>query len=360
MPNSILIIGPGLIGGSLGLSLHDSPGIKKIMGCDTNKDTLKKALQIGAIDEAVSLQQGVQQADIIFICTPLRFYQSLLREIKSDLKAGTIISDTGSTKVEVMKAFQEELPSEVWAIGGHPMAGSETKGIDGADRYLFENAVHVLTPADNTPQSVIDILVDILKPGGARFKIMDAAKHDQLVASISHIPHLAAASLVNLTKADPDTLMLAAGGFRDTTRIASSNPELWEDILFSNRDAVIDKLDDLINELISVKKSLQLQDHQTLVDKLSFARETRNKIPRIRKGLLPAFHDIVCIVPDKPGIIGQLASILGKENINIVDIEVLRAREGDGGTIRLGIPSLEDACQAVELLQANSIKSWIR
>ncbi|MDD2619265.1 MAG: prephenate dehydrogenase [Syntrophomonadaceae bacterium] len=356
---NILIIGLGLIGGSLGLALKESPLINKIIGYDQDRKTLDKALEIGAIDETLSLEGGVADAHIIFLCTPLRFYPQIIEDIKPHLKAGTIISDVGSTKQEVNRIFTG-LPSEIWAIGGHPMAGAETKGIFGADRYLFENAVYVLTPPLGLPPEVLQLLSDLLASTGARITVMDAALHDKIVATISHLPHLAAVALVGLTKDDNDSLMLAAGGFRDTTRIASSDPGLWEDILFSNRDPVLKELEELIKNLNKIKMALQINNHGIIQNELRLAKDIRDKIPRMRKGLIPEFCDIVCIVPDKPGIIGQLGKILGNEGINIVDIEILRVREGDGGTLRLGVPSSEDACRAVKALQSNGIKAWER
>lgn len=240
------------------------------------------------------------------------------------------------------------------------MAGSEIKGINGADRYLFENAVYILTPAPDTPPEVIAFAEELLAATGARIKMLSAERHDELVAAISHVPHLAAAALVNLTQGEEEHLMMAAGGFRDTTRIASSNPELWEDIIFSNRDLIIDKLDGLIANLTALKNAISSDDHERVVAELACAKDTRDRIPLVHRGIMPGFSDIVCIVPDKPGIIARLGSILGEKDINIVDIEILRVREGDGGTIRLGVPSPQAAVDAVAALQAHDIKAWVR
>lgn len=356
---NIFIIGVGLIGGSLGLALKESPMVNKIMGFDRDQESLVKAVEIGAIDGPAGLKEGTGLADVVFLCTPLRFYPQIIEDIKPHLRAGTIISDVGSTKQEVCRIF-DSLPPDLWAIGGHPMAGAETKGIYGADRYLFENAVYVLTPGPTVSPAALQVLQNLLAFTGARIKIMEAGLHDQIVATISHIPHLAAVALVGLTEGDDNSLMLAAGGFRDTTRIASSDPNLWEDILFSNREQVLSKLESLIKNLNKIKMALQLNNHGVIQNELGQAKEIRDKIPRLRKGLIPEFCDIVCIVPDQPGIIGQLGQILGNQGINIVDIEILRVREGDGGTLRLGVPSSDDACQAVKALQGHGIKAWER
>lgn len=356
---NVLIVGVGLIGGSLGLALKESPLVNQVIGFDIDNESLEKARDIGAIDYASSLEDGVRQADVIFLCAPLSFFSTIIEDIRPWLKPGTIITDVGSTKQEVMRIFRS-LPADVWAIGGHPMAGSETRGINGADRYLFENAVYILTPDINVPDHIMEYLMNLLKATGAQVKIMEAAIHDEIVATVSHIPHLAAVALVNLTRGEKDNLMLAAGGFRDTTRIAASNPEIWEDILFSNRDILLEKLDAYINELNNIKIALKSCDHLRIRQVLYSAKEIRDQIPQVRQGLIPGFCDIICIVPDQLGIIAQLGSILGEEKINIVDIEILRAREGDGGTIRLGVPSPEDASRAVLALQTKGIKAWVR
>ncbi|MBC7076028.1 MAG: prephenate dehydrogenase [Syntrophomonadaceae bacterium] len=356
---NVFIIGIGLIGASLGLALRDSSLVSRIVGFDINNESLRKAREIGAIDYFASISEGAREADVIFLCTPLSSFPSLIEDIKPLVRPGIIITDVGSTKQDVMSLF-EDLPQNVWAIGGHPMAGSETKGVNGADRYLFENAVYILTPGKNVPGEVLARLVNLLETTGARVEVMDAAVHDEIVATVSHIPHLAAVALVNLTEGRSDRLMLAAGGFRDTTRVASSNLEIWEDILFSNREILVKRLNDFIDSLDSIKQALELGDHDYIRRELSSAKNIRDSIPQMRRGLMPGLCDIVCIVPDKPGVIAKLGSILGEENINISDIEILRVREGDGGTIRLGVASPEDAKRAVSALRANAIKAWLR
>lgn len=360
MPLNVLIIGLGLIGGSLGLALRQSPLVDQIIGYDIDKDNIRRALEIGAIDCDSELPAGVKNADIIILCTPLSCFESILISIKPHLRPGTIVTDTGSTKQRVMNMFTEILPEQVWGIGGHPMAGSEIKGIKGADRYLFENAVYVITPSNDTPEDAADILLNLFASTGARMKTMAANQHDHLVATISHIPHVAAVSLVNLTKGDNDCLMMAAGGFRDTTRIASSDSAIWEDILLFNRDQVLIQLEELTLNLDNIKRALETEDRAAIRNMLKTAKDIRDKIPAIRKGLLPGFSDLICIVPDKPGIIGKIGALLGKHDINIVDIEILRAREGDGGTMRIGVPSADDAGKAVNILESMGIKAWTR
>jgi len=358
MPINVLIIGVGLIGGSLGLALKESPLVARVGGVD-NSQTIEQAVAMGAIDGGGSLEAEVKIADVIFICTPLNNFAGIIHEITPWLKPSAIVSDVGSTKQEVMRLLGG-VPDYVYKIGGHPMAGSEIKGISGADRYLFENAVYILTPAMETPVEVLERMEQVLACTGARIKILDAQRHDELVGTISHLPHLAAAALVNLTQGEEELLMMAAGGFRDTTRIASSDPELWENIIFSNQDIIVDKLELFIKHLNTFKDAIKAGDRGKVMKELACAKDTRDRIPLVHRGIMPGFSDIVCIVPDKPGIIAHLGSILHEKDINIVDIEILRVREGDGGTIRLGVPSADAAANAVAALHAQGIKAWVR
>jgi prephenate dehydrogenase len=356
---SIAIIGTGLIGGSLGLALHDSAQVGRIIGIDKDDESLQKALQIGAIDQIADLEQGIVQADIVFICTPLESFPPLIEKIAPYIRPGTIVTDVGSTKQKVME-WMGGLPEGVHIIGGHPMAGSEFQGIQGADRYLFENAVYVLTAEPTVSQEALQRLMKLLAVTGAKFKIMDARVHDEMVALVSHIPHLAAVGLVNMTEGRPDPLVLAAGGFRDTTRVASSNPSLWKGILTTNRSAIAEGLDKYVDCLTRLRLALEENDHQVLLEELTRAQTIRGQIPHGQKGLMPAMCDVICIVADQPGVIGELGRILGNHNINIADIEILRVREGDGGTIRLGVADLQEGQRAVQALQAASIRAWIR
>lgn len=356
---NITIIGVGLIGGSLGLAFKESPRVDQVLGVDPNGEALEKACHMGAIDRAVSLAEGVKSGQVLFLCSPVGTFAGLIDSINRYVQPGTVVTDVGSTKQQVLKMY-ERLPREVCSIGGHPMAGSEIMGIDGADRYLFENAVYILTPREDTAAEKLEMLEELLEVTGARIKLMTAETHDRMVAAVSHIPHLAAAALVNLTGGDEQLLMLAAGGFRDTTRVASSSPGLWQDILFSNQVMVVDALDRYIQILTRFKEQLMAGEKMALFNNLKKAQETRCHIPRVRKGLMPSLNEVICIVPDRPGIIGDLGVILGQARVNIADIEILRVREGDGGTIRLGVPSLDDAEVAVKVLQRHSIKAWVR
>jgi len=359
MAVTVAIIGLGLIGGSLGLALASSPEVRQIRGYDCDPETVRLALEMGAIDTAGSLPEVAAEADWVFICTPLNQMAAVLGAIAPVLKPGCVVTDVGSTKEQVMRCYAD-LPPGVYGIGGHPMAGSEKRGITAADRYLFENAVYVLTPAAETPPATVAATVDLIKQTGARVKLMSPAEHDRVVSLISHLPHVLAVALVNLVAGQEEAQALAAGGFRDITRIASGSPELWEDILLSNREHISQGLQSLIGELEQLRTALADNQPAAVRSCLESACALRETFPARRRGLIPEFQEVLAIVPDRPGIIGQIGNWLGGHQINIVDIEILRVREGDGGTIRLGVPSREDAVRAVEVLQGEGIKAWTR
>ncbi|MBE3582481.1 MAG: prephenate dehydrogenase/arogenate dehydrogenase family protein [Thermoanaerobacteraceae bacterium] len=239
------------------------------------------------------------------------------------------------------------------------MTGSERAGIGAADPYLFENAVYVLTPTPRTNRDALRRLEAVLKALGARILHLSPADHDRIVGAVSHLPHLLAVSLMRvasrLSQEYPELLMFAAGGFRDTTRVAAGNPVMWRDIYLNNSEAVLQVLELWRWEIAVLEDLIRAGEGEGLERALEAARELRAQIPGKQKGLLPALHEIVITVPDKPGIIGFIGQVLGSEGINISDIEILRVREGEGGTIRLGFTDASAAEQALAVLRRHGV-----
>jgi prephenate dehydrogenase len=359
MGTRVAILGLGIIGGSLGLALNQGKDME-VAGYDRDPETMEQALQMGAVKWTGSLRELSAWADCIFLCTPINTLVDIAREAARFCRKGCLITDVGSTKQGIVRVFDDLAEMGLRGVGGHPMAGSERQGITGADRYLFENAVYVLTPGGNTPQGAVEELSLLLGPTGAHIITMDAEKHDRLVAMVSHLPHLVASALVSMLQGQDEALALAAGGFRDTTRVAGGNPELWTEILLSNRRLLAEQLEAFTEQLTHLKDMLKEDRALELHDFLSTARRIREAMPAKRKGLSLTEQELVCIVPDKPGIIGALGSYLGEKGINIADIEILRVREGDGGTIRIGLSREEDGPAAVDALQSQGIKAWLR
>jgi len=250
----VTIIGLGLIGGSIGLALGQGkePGWE-IVGYSRRQETVASALRLGAIGRCeVNLENAVKQADLVIIATPVLTVKEIFSEIAPHLSWGCTVTDTASTKVQVMKWAEEILPPKVDFIGGHPMAGKESYGIQAGEAELFRGCTYCLTASENASSKSINIMTSIVKKLGAIPFFIDAQEHDKLVAGISHLPILLSAALVSLTTKNPSWLKmskLAASGYRDLTRLASGNPEVNSHICLSNKEAIIDWADEFSQEL---------------------------------------------------------------------------------------------------------------
>lgn len=353
----LAIIGLGLIGGSFGMALRRAGVVGEIIGIDTDPNTREDAVRMGAVDRSTAdLPQGIRQAEVVVVATPVGQIPFVLRAMAPDLAPGTLVTDVGSSKGSVFLAATEALPPGVVFIGGHPMAGSERGGIAAANPYLFENAFYVLTPTPGQEHHFLTgRLLELVKSTGARPIFMDPWEHDRVVAAVSHLPHMVAAALVNTLAQVASSevyFSLAAGGFRDTTRIAGGDPLLWRDIFLSNKERVLEMIDQFQAVLGSLRDMLASGQEKELVAALEDARRVRQEIPVKVKGMLAPLYELVVVLADEPGAIGRVAILLAQEGINIVDIEILRVREGEGGTLRLGLGNPESVQRAVSVLRA--------
>lgn len=353
----IAIIGLGVIGASLGMALQAARPDLEVLGMDVDPGTMEKAMEMAAISRPLLLDD-LKSCEVVFIATPLSIIPQVLLQIRDRLSQDTIVTDVGSVKNWVMQKYEELLPQGIFYIGGHPLAGSDRSGITGADKYLLQNAVYVLTPQASTPEDKVQMLQSLLAETGAQITVLSPAEHDAMVSKVSHLPHIAAASLMNNLERQPEALHLAAGGLRDTTRIAASNPELWEDILLFNKEAITGEISALIDQLNRYLQAIECDDKTSLREYLKEAQQMRKKVP-IGRISLRTSADIVAIIPDKPGIIGTLGALLGGAGININDIQIMGVRDENEGSIRLGVPQ-SMVQQALQLLKDNGIRAWIR
>lgn len=364
-PKTVTIYSVGLLGGSIGLALKASGYKGRIVGL-SSEQAIRAAKALGCIDEGHgydALDTVIQSTGCLFLCSPIHGIIAALERLgKLRLPAGCVVTDVGSTKSEIVAAARRFLPPGVHFIGGHPMAGSEKRGSSSADPYLFQDAIYVLTPGDNVPASVADNFARFLEANlGCRHVRLSPEAHDTIAAAVSHLPHILAVALVNAAAAmdgrSPGTLTLAAGGFRDMTRIASSPYALWRDILSTNKERIAPLIDEFAAALLAMKELL-LRDG---LDKaFNAAAETRAKIPRSSKGFIGALSEVFVVVKDQPGMIALMANACAKENINIKDIEVLKVRENEAGTIRLAFESRDTARRVVELFKNLGITAWER
>ena len=250
----VAIIGLGLIGGSIGLALRQGKKSRwEIVGYSRRQETVAKALSLGAIERGTTnLKDAVRKAELVIIATPVLTVKEIFSDIAPYLLSGCIVTDTASTKVQVMKWADETLPPTVDFIGGHPMAGRETYGIQVAEARLFRGCTYCLTPSERASPESIDTVIAMVKKLGAIPSFIDAQEHDKLVAGISHLPMLLSTALVSLTTKDPSwprMSELAASGYHGLTRLASGNPELNSHICLSTREAIIDWIDKFSREL---------------------------------------------------------------------------------------------------------------
>lgn len=281
---TLAIIGVGLIGGSLGLALKDRLGDDiRITGLCRTQASMDRAMELGAVDFASpDIEKVVSGADVIFLSTPVLQMMPMMKKILPYVKSGAIVTDAGSTKQYIWNELKTLLPSDIYYIAGHPMTGREKSGVGAAGKELFINKCYVIVENTGAPQEAHDLICDMVRVTGANLTTLDIAKHDRCASVISHIPHVAAAALVTLlnrSHGDKEAcLKLAGGGFKDTTRIASSNSDMWADICMTNQDAITNHLKLLQGILAEVIVAIESGDRQAVHDYFAEAKERRDSI----------------------------------------------------------------------------------
>lgn len=348
-------IGLGLIGGSIAKGLKRANSNHYIMAYARHQSTLDEALEAGAIDEALpGIGEELSRCDYIFLCTPVSFNEEYLTAIKPFMKDGAIITDVGSVKTNIHKAV-EKLGLEHCFIGGHPMAGSEKSGFRYSTDHLVENAYYVLTPTASSPKEKVEELRDLALSLNALPIILDYQKHDYIVAGISHLPHLIAASLVTLVKEKdtPDQHMkqVAAGGFKDITRIASSSPEMWQQICSTNRENIVSIMDDYIESLKKIRSEVLEDDKKAVFDLFDESREYRNSIPDRSFGPIKKEYSFYCDILDESGAIAMIATILAAHQISIKNIGIIHNREFEEGVLKIVFYNEESLDKAQVILE---------
>jgi prephenate dehydrogenase len=347
----VFVIGLGLIGGSLALCIQKEHKAT-IIGFDINSEQARLAKMLGVIDEvAESITEGAENADLIIIAAPVNETKLIIQQLAElPLNPNVIVTDTGSTKRKIVDSALSLKEQGLTFIGGHPMAGSHKSGVSAAKEILFENAFYLLTPETHIEEKKVEQLKQWLKGTNAKFLMITPDTHDYLTGIVSHFPHIIAASIVRQTEklAESESLIprLTAGGFRDITRIASSSPQMWKDILLNNREIIIDLLDHWQEEMNGIKALLESEDSTGILHYFKSAKVFRDGLPQKEKGAIPAFYDLFVDVPDYPGVISEITGYLAKENISITNIRILETREDINGVLVISFQSEEDRQKA--------------
>lgn len=348
---SISILGLGLIGGSIAKSLKASDVTFKIFAYDKN-DILDLALSQKVIDEKLNSIDEAIHSEIIFLCFPLDYSLQVFKELSPKLNSSNLLTDVCGVK----NIFYEEwriINSNGFFVGGHPMTGKEVNGFQNSDSLLFENSIYILTHEEKNYFAWEDFL-EIIHRLGARINFLSPKIHDIVVASVSHLPQLIAVTLINsasLQNSDIHFYDYAAGGFRDMTRIASSSFDIWESVIKLNKEKILAAFDSFENEFQQMKNLIANGELNKLADKFESARMKRDEIPKNRKGMISQLYDLFVFVKDQPGEISKISTALYKQNINIKDMELLKIREGSGGTFRLSFSKLDEAKLAKKILE---------
>lgn len=355
IPGKIGFVGLGLIGGSIAKAIHTYYPQSELIAFDKSKETLALAVQEGIIHiSCSSIDENFKDCSYIFLCAPVAYNTAYLSQLKNMISDDCILTDVGSVK----SSIHEEVSSlglEDCFIGGHPMAGSEKTGFANSKAHLIENAYYILTPSEKVSEEKINQYKHFIESLKAIPVILDYKTHDYVTGTISHLPHIIASTLVNYVH-DTDTadgLMkaLAAGGFKDLTRIASSSPVMWQQICLKNKESISQILDGYIKALIQTKNAIDKKDEQQLYSLFESSRDYRNSMPNSSAGPIKKQFALYCDIIDEAGGIATIATILASNHINIKNIGIIHNREFEEGVLRIEFYDEDSSGKAAELLR---------
>ncbi len=355
MPKKIGFIGLGLIGGSIAKTIHRiHPEITQI-AYDRDEATINLALAENVIREGYDhIDSSFADCDYIFLCAPVMNNGDFLAELKQLISPDTILTDVGSVKNVIHKSIAfAGLESQF--IGGHPMAGTEKSGYTHSTSYMLENAFYVLTPTSSVPKEKVDAMEAFIDSIDALPMVLDYKEHDFATASISHLPHVISATLVNLVKEldNEEEVMrtIAAGGFKDITRISSSSPDMLQNICLANKDEILHLMDCFEHNFKEIRAIIEKADADGIHEYFEEAKEYRDSFCIKRSGPLKGVYQFFCDLIDEAGGIATIATILATNNINIKNIGIVHNREFQQGVLRIELYKEEAYYRAIELLR---------
>lgn len=350
---NIGIIGLGLIGGSIAKAIKASSEAN-IIAFNRSEQALIDAKNDGIVSEFSTTDMSIfKNCDIIFLCTPVDKIVAYVEKLKPFIKKDCIITDVGSTKNQIcekMKSFKD-----IAFIGGHPMAGSEKTGYKAANEHLYENAFYILTPSETISEEQTERIVALVEQIGAIPIVISPKHHDYIVSAISHVPHIIAATLVNMVeKLDDDKKhmhTLAAGGFKDITRIASSSPEMWSGICSENKAEILNVVSEFKNTLTKFEDNLKKDENDKIFNFFEASRDYRNSFAEKKVSVIAKYFELNVDIIDRPGSIATIATLLSVNNINIKNIGINNNREFSGGVLQIIFASEEDKNKSIALLE---------
>lgn len=336
---TIGFIGLGLIGGSIAKAIKKYHPDYKILAYARSKEKLSDAFNNHIVDGILELEdERYASCDYIFLCAPVEFNLQYLEYLKNAISEKCVITDVGSVKGIIHEKITE-LGMETCFIGGHPMAGSEKSGFEYSSDRLIENAYYILTPGGEVPLDKLSDFDELIASIGAIPMIMSAQEHDYVTAGVSHLPHIVASALVNLVNMldnDEEYMKtIAAGGFRDITRIASSSPVMWQQICLENYDNISSVLDEFIRMLIQIRCSVDNKEAENLFQMFASSRDYRDSIDVKSNGLISKSHILYLDIADETGAIATIATILAMDKINIKNIGIIHNREFEEGVLKI-------------------------
>ena len=359
---TIGFIGLGLIGGSLAKTIRRVYPEMTLIGYNRSKASLVAAMEDGTLNQALdAIGEPFRTCDLIFLCAPVEVNIACMERLKGILREDCLVSDVGSVKSGI-HAAAVRLGLDGQFIGGHPMAGSERYGYQNAADRLLEHAWFVLTPEAKTPEWMLAEYRELVEAIGSLPVVMEPAEHDRVTAAISHLPHVIAYALVNQVKRtdSPEGMMrrLAAGGFKDITRIASSSPDMWEQICSENREALADALALYRASLAQMEEAVRSGDADFLRREFNEARLYRDSLPKVSWSNLPRSCVLSVDLDDEPGAVAVVLTVLGAARINVQNLELLYNRESQDGVLKIYLQDEEAVSKARELLERRNYRVY--
>ena len=336
---TIGFIGLGLIGGSIARTIRKFHPDYRLLAFDKDRSALAEAVSLNVINGICDIDdEQLYNCDYLFLCAPVEFNVEYMEKIKDSLGKNCILTDVGSVK-SVIHEKVTELGLEGRFIGGHPMAGSERSGFSNSSDHLLENAYYIITPGGEVALEKISDFTELISSLGAIPLVITAEEHDFITAGVSHLPHIVASALVNLVNLlvnDAQYMkMIAAGGFRDITRIASSSPVMWEQICLENQKNISTVLDEFIRMLIQIRCSIDNKEADNIFDIFASSKDYRDSIDIIDNSLIPRSYVLYIDVADEAGAIATIATILATEKVNIKNIGIIHNREFEDGVLKI-------------------------